>query len=446
MTAGRGPISARPASSRDVLLPGVVWHADTLLLDYVARDVRQRVTGHVRTVQRRRGPVFYLKYRLADGRQVQQLLGPKWTERGRPPAGYFTDRTAEEALQELLADARRGTLAGAEPRAGKTFADACAEHERYSRDDKQLAASTLSDYRNVRRALLAEFGKATPLEAITTERIDAYRERLFEEGEWSRRTVQKVLVILHGILKRAKRRKWIATNPAEDVERVQVRRSGDFNVLKPAEVAAVAREARTEMLAAIFTVAAFTGLRLGELRALRWLDIDFEARSIIVRRNLPSHGEEKTPKSHKVRSVPLIDQAATALDGLSRRDHFTGVGDRVFCSATGGPFDDGEIRDEFYAALDRAELGHLRNKTDPIVFHDLRHTFGTLGAAIWPLHDLQGYMGHADIQTTMIYVHHVPKVTAADELSRAVAAAMGVDEPAGKPSPPEEPRSPANAL
>ena len=158
----------------------------------------------------------------------------------------------------------------------------------------------------------------TPLEEITTARIDIYRERLLEEGEWSRRTVQKVLVILHGILKRAKRRKWIPANPAEDVERVQVRRSGDFNVLKPAEVSAVATEARTGLLAAIFTVAAFTGLRLGELRALRWLDIDFEARSIIVRRNLPSHGEEKTPKSHKVRSVPLIDQAAVALDGLSR--------------------------------------------------------------------------------------------------------------------------------
>jgi integrase-like protein len=63
--------------------------------------------------------------------------------------------------------------------------------------------------------------------------------------------------------------------------------------------------------------------------------------------------------------------------------------------------------------------------TAAIVWHDLRHTFGTLGAAIWPLHDLQGYMGHADIQTTMIYVHHVPKVEAADEMSRAVEAAMG---------------------
>jgi hypothetical protein len=160
---------------------------------HVRRDVTQRVTGHVRTVQRRRGPVFYLKYRLADGRQVQQLLGPKWTQRSRPPAGYFTDRTAEEALQDLLADARRGTLAGAELRAGKTFTDACAEHERYCRDDKQLAVSTLSDYRNVRRALLEEFGEMTPLEEITTARIDVYRERLLEEGEWSRRRCRKSL-------------------------------------------------------------------------------------------------------------------------------------------------------------------------------------------------------------------------------------------------------------
>jgi integrase len=106
------------------------------------------------------------------------------------------------------------------------------------------------------------------------------------------------------------------------------------------------------------------------------------------------------------------------LDGLSRREQFTGPEDRVLCSATGGPFSDSEVRDEFYAALGRAGLARLREKADPIVFHDLRHTFGTLGAAIWPLNDLRAYMGHADIQTTMIYVHHVPKIAAADELSR----------------------------
>ena len=41
----------------------------------------------------------------------------------------------------------------------------------------------------------------------------------------------------------------------------------------------------------------------------------------------------------------------------------------------------------------------------------------------WPLHDVQAYMGHANIQTTMIYVHHQPKAAAADRLSALVAAA-----------------------
>jgi hypothetical protein len=69
--------------------------------------------------------------------------------------------------------------------------------------------------------LLPEFGAYTPLEAITTERIEAYRERLPADGHLSRRSPQKVLVPMHCILKRAKRRKWIATNPSEDVERVR---------------------------------------------------------------------------------------------------------------------------------------------------------------------------------------------------------------------------------
>ena len=77
-----------------------------------------RVTG---TSNRpaQRGPVFYPKYRLADGRQVQKCSAR--VDAARPPAGGLLHGPhGRRALQELLADARRGTLAGAEPRAGKT--------------------------------------------------------------------------------------------------------------------------------------------------------------------------------------------------------------------------------------------------------------------------------------------------------------------------------------
>jgi len=55
-------------------------------------------------------------------------------------------------------------------------------------------------------------------------------------------------------------------------------------------------------------------------------------------------------------------------------------------------------------------------------FHDLRHSLGTLAVQAFPLSDVQAYLGHADVQTTMIYVHHVPKVDAAERLSALVRA------------------------
>src|SRR3990170_4899085 len=109
---------------------------------------------------------------------------------------------------------------------------------------------------------------------------------MLEEGKLSRRTVQKILVLLHGILKRAKRKKWIASNPAEDAERINLKRSGDFNVLSPSEIEAVTRAARDDQDAAIFLTAAYTGLRMGELRALRWADVDFAGERILVRKGV----------------------------------------------------------------------------------------------------------------------------------------------------------------
>jgi integrase len=179
-------------------------------------------------------------------------------------------------------------------------------------------------------------------------------------------------------------------------------------------VEALARAAADEQDAALYQVAAYTGLRLGELRALRWCDIDFSKSLVHVRRNF-THGSAGAPKSGLVRSVPLILQAAKALAGLSHREFFTGPDDLVFVSRIGGHLNDTKLRRRFHAALDRAGLRRLR-------LHDLRHTFGTLAVQVWPLSDVRGYMGHADIATTMIYAHHVPQANAAERLSSLVAA------------------------
>jgi len=299
---------------------------------------------------------------------------------------------------------------------GATFADAAAEWLRYVEHDRKRRPSTVRDYRNTITARLEpEFGDE-PLEAIDIDRIDRWRAGLLAEGKLTARTINKYIVILHGIFKRAMRVHGLRTNPVARVDRQPQRRSGDFQVLTPGEARLLVANAESEQDAAIFTVAAFTGLRLGEVRALRWRDIDFTKRIVHVRRNRPAGGVEADPKSGKVRSVPLIDQAGRMLDGLSRREHFTESDDLVFVSVTGGPVDDSQLRRRYYDALERAELPRLR-------FHDLRHTFGTLAVQAFPLSDVKAMMGHADISTTMIYVHHVPQHDAADRLGQLVEAA-----------------------
>jgi integrase len=90
----------------------------------------------------------------------------------------------------------------------------------------------------------------------------------------------------------------------------------------------------------------------------------------------------------------------------------------VFVDAAGGHLEDSQLRRRFPAALTAAGLAPMR-------FHNLRHTFGTVAVQVRPLSDVQAYMGHADIATSMIYVHHVPQVDAADRLSRLVSEAEG---------------------
>ncbi|HEY8865766.1 MAG TPA: site-specific integrase, partial [Solirubrobacteraceae bacterium] len=369
-------------------------------------------SGHVFRVERTRGPVWYAKYRLPDGRQVQRKIGPAWTERGRPPAGYLTKRTAEAWLGELLHDARRGTLPGM-VQTGATFNDAATEYLRYAEHDRGCKPSTLQGYRSVIEAhLLPEFGE-TPVEAVTTQAI----ERWIATVQRSARTRNKLLILLHGILRRARKLYGLPANAAASVEKFPQRRSGDIEVFSPEEVLALVRAADSAQDAAIYRTAAFTGLRRGELLALHWRDVDFTGSVIRVRASYAA-GQLTTPKSGRVRSVPMASQVARTLAELGQRQFLTGDDDLVFVGELGSYVDGSALRRRYDAALKRAELRHLR-------FHDLRHTFGTRMIAKADIRRVQEWMGHADVQTTMKYLHYVPR----EEDAALVDEAFRLDEP-----------------
>ncbi len=371
-------------------------------------------TGHVFRVDRKRGPQWYAKFRLPDGRQVQRRLGPVWTERGRPPAGYFTKRLAEDWLRRTLEEARRGTLPGM-VRTGATFADACAEYLRYIGEDRGRKASTVEDYRSIVAVhLLPAFGEMQ-VEEITVPALEAFQAQLARRVHRGRpitpRTRNKILNVLHGVFVRARKVWALPTNPAAELERHPDRASGDIEVFSPEEAWALIRAADDERDAAVYATAAFTGVRMGELRALRWRDVDFP-RSVVRVRASYAAGELSVPKSGKVRSVPMVDEVAQLLAQLNARPHFIGDDDLVFCESDGGWLNDDRLRRRYEAAMNRAGLRRLR-------FHDLRHTFGSLAITRADIVEVQAWMGHADIQTTMRYLHYRDRGQAAERLADA---------------------------
>jgi integrase len=375
------------------------------------------ISGHVFRRQGARGDVWYAKYRLPEGRQVKRRIGPAWPGRGRPTAGYFTKRTAEAWLDGVLVEARRGRLPGM-VRTGATFADAVAEYMRWLEHDRMRKLSTLRDYNSILRAhLLPAFGQQR-LEDITTDQVEAWSARLASTG-MGNRTRLKILTVLHGVMQRAKRVWKLPHNPVSDVAKPVQRRSTEIQVFSTEEIMALIRAASSEEDGAIYLTAAFTGLRRGELVALRWRNVDFPRRHIRVTASYTERSLS-TPKSGKARSVPMAPQVAEALARLNHRDHHTAEDDLVFPGIAGEYLDASALYRRYKTALQRAGLRDLR-------FHDLRHTFGTqvIGNPAVSILQLKEWMGHADIDTTMKYLHYAPRAADAELIADAFVQTCG---------------------
>jgi integrase len=279
--------------------------------------------------------------------------------------------------------------------------------------------------------------RETRHDTITTEDVDDFRRELLE-GRLSPRSIQKILVLLHGVFKLAKRRKMIEANPSADAERLTLEDPGTFNILEPAEFEALylavlgdldKRRAadrrpdtiddlphdRRSVLAVMLSTAFYAGVRMGELRDLSWRNVDFTRSMIRVESGI-ARGERTSPKGKRARSIPLVSVLAERLMPLADRQRFTAGHDYVFCNDMGERVGERALRAVFYDALARARFADKRSPRDPhgnaqspIRVHDLRHSFCTWAVNVWPITHVQSYAGHRDIKTTMRYVHHQTK-------------------------------------
>jgi integrase len=254
-----------------------------------------------------------------------------------------------------------------------------------------------------------------------------YRDRL--DAGLSGSTVHK----MHDILRRglAQAVKWhlVPRNVAEAAKPPRPA-SKEMQALSADEARKLLEVAGDARLEALYVLAIHTGMRQGELLALRWQDVDLENAVASVRRTLTRSGgkvvfgEPKTNKSR--RSIRLTPQAVEALRAHLKRQlrDIEILGDRyqdqglVFTTDTGAPINPSNLRQRSFAPLlKRAGLPHMR-------FHDLQHTCATLllSRGVHPKF-VQELLGHATIAITLdTYSHVMPSM--GDATAKAMEDAL----------------------
>jgi integrase len=229
-----------------------------------------------------------------------------------------------------------------------------------------------------------------------------------EHGNWiilsmqkklrSPRTINSVLGLLQGILNDAVQWKYLHKNPLDGLQLLKE--------MPPAEVFWLDSEIDQFLRAnlryqkySLWVVALNTGMRRGELAALKWDRVSFQRRQFDITRSVTRYGLVERTKTGRKRIVPINDAVYQILwpQWQAQKSEF------VFCQDDGSPIDVHHVYRDFHRAQARAGL-----KTR-IRFHDLRHTFAShFMMKGGNLYDLQKILGHTSSKMTERYAHLSP--------------------------------------
>lgn len=247
------------------------------------RPRRPRGTGSLFIPTPRSGQrQWYAKWRQGQ-RQIKRALGPV-REHGSTIG--FTRAEAEAELRRLLTDAATTPV----PRERLGLA---AAGERYVHHVERFRArkrSTVESYRMMLRCHLVPFFSGWAIDAIDRQAVVAYQRAKLDSG-LSPKTVANHVRFLHGIFRYAVGQEWASRNPVAGIEHPgDPSRSHEIRALTTTELQALLAAIPDDYLGptdcALYAAAAMTGMRKGELQALRWMDVDWPAQLIRVRRSL----------------------------------------------------------------------------------------------------------------------------------------------------------------
>ncbi len=347
-------------------------------------------------------------YQRKDGRWAAAI-----TLENRKRRTFYgeTRREVQEKLKKALHEQQQGMLAIGPQQTLKTYLNHWLEQV----CKLTMKPNTYKGYRSVVNCHLIPSLGHIKLQSLTVEHLQAF----FAQRQ--KRLKPKTLAFIHSALNSALSNavKWglVWRNVASLVSLPHVERY-EAQVLTVDQARTLLEVARGSRLDVLLLVALTTGMRRGELLALRWDSVDFEKRVLYVRRTVTWISEfgyvESEPKTKASRrKIALPDVVIEALKEHQERQKQARIeaGDKwqeqgiVFCNIYGGFFNPGHAWYLFKKLLRKAGLPDVR-------LHDLRHSVATvLIAAKVDLKTVQELLGHSSIAVTAdIYAHVVPEM------------------------------------
>lgn len=280
-----------------------------------------------------------------------------------------------------------------------------------------------------------EFGRRR-LADIRSEQI----QRLFNvmAEKYSQSTINLVKVILNSMFSSACKHGIIMKNPIDNTFMPKVKKARQIRVFTMEEQKLFLRYARDSLYYNLYIVALGTGMRNGELRALKWEHVDFEQKIIYVKGTLKyiARGADQryhidTPKtSSSIRAIPMLDEVYMALkrQQIDQKKRRILLGDNlwkpqegfetlVFTGAFGKCIAEAALcQDMSKIEAKIREAGYNFEHATP---HALRHTFATRGLEKGiPPKVMQEFLGHTSITMTLDIYSHVLPDTKAQEIKK----------------------------
>ena len=258
---------------------------------------------------------------------------------------------------------------------------------------KQYAASRFSEsYKQYIKYALGQFNRVVPdnklLRDVCVRDVhDFISLKLTEAGE---RLVNGYLRTLQAAFERAREMEYLNRNVFKEVKKLKPVKNPPLFLSKPEFQKIIDAESDAQ-LKLLYKVAVYTGMRMGEIRYLRWCDINLTKNIIIVR----SH-EDFTTKSKSSRSIPIHNSLKKELQSLQLGKSNK---DCIFVNKS-TIYTKDYLSARFKSLVRRCELN------DSYHFHTLRHTFASwLVQRGVPIYTVSKLLGHADLSTTQIYAH-----------------------------------------